>query len=108
MLVVAAIVLALAGVIRPSWRTFGIVLVFVASAQAALLAYGDGLFDPGVDYASPHANTLYREIAKIVLLNTLVVATIGAFVVMLAKHFQERDRRELELLATLTKPRDDA
>lgn len=108
MLLIAVIVLALAGVIRPSWRAYSIVLVFVASVQAAVLAYSVGLFDSGADYASPEAASAYRDLAKVVILNTLVVATVGAFVVMLAKHFRERDRRELELLATLTKPRNDA
>ncbi|MBC7769990.1 MAG: hypothetical protein H7124_14505 [Phycisphaerales bacterium] len=110
MLLLAIIVLTIAGVFRPSWRVFGLFIVFAASAQASVLAYGAGLFDPGVDYASPQAAVVYRDILRIVVLNTLVIATVGAVVVMLSKHFQDRDRRELELLASLTqqKPRNDS
>lgn len=107
MLVIAIIVLTLAGVFRPSWRVFALLLVFAASFQAAILAYGAGLFEPGVDYGSPEAAAVMREMAKVVVLNTLIVATVGAVVVMISKQFQERDRRELELLAALTKPRSE-
>jgi|GEM_PF-3316661 len=110
MLVVAIIVAVVFGAWRPSWRGLFIFLVFVASAQAAALAYEAGVFENGFDFASPQASDIYRSIAKPVIVNTLIVATIAALVVMIGKHFREKDARELELLATLTqqKPRGDA
>lgn len=107
MLLIAIIVLTLAGVFRPSWRVFVLFLVFVVSLQAAVLAYSAGLFEAGVDYASPAAAAIFREMAKVLVINTLIVATVGAIVVLISKHFRDRDRRELEMLAALTKPRSE-
>lgn len=106
MLLIAIIVLTLAGVLRPSWRVFALFLVFATSLQAAVLAYSAGLFEAGVDYSTPAAAAVLREMAKVVVINTLIVATVGAVVVMISKDFQDRDRRELEMLAALTKPRE--
>jgi hypothetical protein len=89
---------------KPLWSVLAILTLVGAVAAFAMLAWGAGLFAPGVDYSSPEVISVVRAIIPSVVLNASIYIALGALIVIWGKNRREADARQLELLARLTQP----
>jgi len=86
----------------PRWSTLAMLTLVGAVAAFAMLAWGAGLFAPGLDYASPEVLAAARALIPSVVLNTMIYVALGALIVLWGKRRRQEDARQLELLARLT------